>query len=1250
MVIKNYYISELKVGSWNINGVFKRLNGFRYNKLQNEYCVRLLQSHHIFGIIETHHLANEIHELHVSGYNCFNTCRPKSMQISSKVSGGLAVYVRDDIRRGVQKLSKGGSENICLKLNKEFFSTINDIYLVFSYCGPSNSQVIRRARLDVYDDLSQLLSEWANMGDLLVTGDFNTRVGQMFDYITEECNQFIPTPPSTVYEIDTIATSPRHSMDMTVNASGHKLIELCKTVPLRILNGRKLGDNLGNYTCYTPNGQSVVDYALCSPSLFHNIPAFSIGSIIPVLSDHTPVSFNVKVRACGQIDTQLAELSPLPDKVTWDKQLADRFTILLQAPAVKDIMTGVTSQGVTATQTGVDATAKLFSDILIGTATTAQMSVKKGIKPKQRVGLSFVKVKPPKWHDSTCEQQFNLIKQLSSLLHKSPKDPWVRGRLTIESKHYKDLLKKQQSKFVNKIFDELESIENHDPRGYFELIKMMKSGSFDKTKQRSTDSINPSEWLRHFKDLLGKKSVKLKEEEALLEYVQLNRDKCISELDNKFTEKNVLDAIKSLKNNKASSFDSVLNEMLKCGANVLSKALVVFFNVILDSNLYPQQWKSDILGPLHKSGPLDDPNNFRGICVSSCLGKLFNTLLRQKLDNFCSRRNLISKFQGSGKPNSRTADHLMVLRFIVDRFVKGESRKVYACFYDLRKAFDTVNRPLLFYNLLLENKIGGKFLAILENIYTDNEISVKVAGGITKPFTTTTGVKQGCVLSPCIFNLFINKIPEIYDSTCDLLHFSGTPLPALIWADDLVCFSLSAVGLKNAISKTKQYFDEMHLSINTKKTKVMIFNKGGKVLNENPEHVFYCGDTRLEVVGQYTYLGIIVKPSGSFNSAVDELHTKSTKAWFSISNFIYQNKKMAVNKSLSIFDMLVKPISMYCSELTLPFLFTESNFENKNFLGFWENFKPELLNQKISRMLLSVQKKASRLAVLGELERYPLLLSGLSNMFNYEHKLQEKSADNSVISLIFKEMEKCSSAGIDCWLTRVRKIKDGLGITLPENCNVKFVTPQLKKQLHSKFEKFWLENINKVVIKNGHDSNKLRFYKLLKGSFKQEPYLTLVKNRNQRCQISRLRISAHHLAVETSRYSKEYIPPEQRKCIYCNLGCPDTEVHFLTQCRTFDFKRRCYFGKLLSLGINIEQYDCNSQAAIMLCPTTAKQTKLSNKFIEIMFRTRKEVDEGATIESIKEYNLNHPTDQYSEIDSTLDCSLDSNFIQSDTDD
>ena len=124
----------------------------------------------------------------------------------------------------------------------------------------------------------------------------------------------------------------------------------------------------------------------------------------------------------------------------------------------------------------------------------------------------------------------------------------------------------------------------------------------------------------------------------------------------------------------------------------------------------------------------------------------------------------------------------------------------------------------------------------------------------------------------------------------------------------------------------------------------------------------------------------------------------------------------------------------------------------------------------------------------------------------------------------------------------------------------------------SKFEKLWLESINEIKIKNGHDSNKLRFYKLLNGSFKQDPYIYLVKNCNQRCHISRLRISAHILAIEKSRYSAEYIPPEQRTCKYCSLECQESEVHFLTQCPSFQFKRQCYLGKLSSLGGDISSY------------------------------------------------------------------------------
>jgi hypothetical protein len=75
--------------------------------------------------------------------------------------------------------------------------------------------------------------------------------------------------------------------------------------------------------------------------------------------------------------------------------------------------------------------------------------------------------------------------------------------------------------------------------------------------------------------------------------------------------------------------------------------------------------KKDILGPFHKSGDESDPNNFRGICVSSCFGKVFNSMLRTRLADKCKNENIIHKSQASGRENVRTSDHLLVLKHII---------------------------------------------------------------------------------------------------------------------------------------------------------------------------------------------------------------------------------------------------------------------------------------------------------------------------------------------------------------------------------------------------------------------------------------------------------------------------------------------------------------------------------------------------------------------------------------------------------
>ena len=167
----------------------------------------------------------------------------------------------------------------------------------------------------------------------------------------------------------------------------------------------------------------------------------------------------------------------------------------------------------------------------------------------------------------------------------------------------------------------------------------------------------------------------------------------------------------------------------------------------------------------------------------------------------------------------------------------------------------------------------------------------------------------------------------------------------------------------------------------------MVFNKRGLKLDKS--YSFYLGDMKLEIVDQYQYLGIKLRPSGSMTYAVQELNTKASRAWFSINRVLYKHKRMEVKKSLQIFDSLVTPVLTYGCEFWLPHIMPTKSFKNiDNLLGTWEQFIQEKINQQLCRMLLSVHRKTSCLAILGELGRYPIFLKTLAHCLNYKLYLE----------------------------------------------------------------------------------------------------------------------------------------------------------------------------------------------------------------------------------------------------------------------
>ena len=273
--------------------------------------------------------------------------------------------------------------------------------------------------------------------------------------------------------------------------------------------------------------------------------------------------------------------------------------------------------------------------------------------------------------------------------------------------------------------------------------------------------------------------------------------------------------------------------------------------------------------------------------------------------------------------------------------------------------------------------------------------------------------------------------------------------------------------------------------------------------------------------------------------------------------------------------------------------------------------------------MLSVNNKTSRLAVLGELARYPLFLKSISQCLNYKLALTSPAAKPQILlKNALDEMKIMSEQGNDCWLSRVNRIESLLKIRKPHLYS-KTSGKKISSDLQSKFSIYWLKKVNEFK-KRQTDSinhNKLRTYSVFKGSFCIEPYLELVRNRNQRAFLTRLRVGSHNLAVELGRRTRPPTPLAQRVCTYCTspptpVGCTpptppvDTEVHFLVKCKRFSTKRNFFFSEIFSLNPKFSSLSDEEKFKSLLCPISAESIKLVNRFIEYMFQERKKIDNG----------------------------------------
>ena len=219
--------------------------------------------------------------------------------------------------------------------------------------------------------------------------------------------------------------------------------------------------------------------------------------------------------------------------------------------------------------------------------------------------------------------------------------------------------------------------------------------------------ISEETWLNHFQSLHSNDPrTPINHQGVYDELLSLEKEKeQLNYLDQEVTEQEIRQAVKKLKNKKSPFVDKIRNEMIKVSLESLMPIYIKLFNLILQSGKMPDIWCQGLMTPIYKSGDKSDPTNYRGICVSSCLGKLFCSILNQRLYLYFKENKILHNFQIGFLPESRTADHVFTLRTLIHKYVHYHKEKVYACFVDFRKAFDSVWHKGLFYKLL-KNNIG----------------------------------------------------------------------------------------------------------------------------------------------------------------------------------------------------------------------------------------------------------------------------------------------------------------------------------------------------------------------------------------------------------------------------------------------------------------------------------------------------------------------------------------------------------------
>ena len=390
-------------------------------------------------------------------------------------------------------------------------------------------------------------------------------------------------------------------------------------------------------------------------------------------------------------------------------------------------------------------------------------------------------------------------------------------------------------------------------------------------------------------------------------------------------------------------------------------------------------------------------------------------------------------------------------------------------------------------------------------MYSTAKSCVRLGTNLSDFFQCSVGVRQGENLSPLLFTLFLNDFELHLSKSYKGLQLLSSKLSetlsnddveyfvkifTLLYADDTVILAESPEQLQKALDAAHDYCESWGLTVNTSKTKVMVFSRG-RVRNKP---IIKFGESTLEVVNEYVYLGTTFSSNGSMKSAVQKQIAQANRAMFKLRT-IAVSLNLPVKTQCELYDRIVVPVLIYGCEVW----------------GTKHIDKIEIFHRRFMKQLLKLPRSTAKCMLYGELGRFSHEGIITKRMISYWLRLKQGACNSIAHKLFLFQKGQFDNDVKSKWMMNVKSILDNNGFSNMFNVD-EINGPFFLKSLQRRMSDIFLQQWECETRANSLCSN----YRMFKAVFGMEPYLTELPAK-QRQRLTKFRCGSHKLPITKSR-------------------------------------------------------------------------------------------------------------------------------------